>query len=270
MSSGLIYWGNWKGRVIKAIAVDGAQTWDDIRNQTGLTPQSLNQSIAQLMSMKILEKIENSDKTIYRVENNVCISYREHFGVQNNKVVKVEIQGTHKTSLIQWIEQWKELNDLNFSTSSKHFYLQGTNLAEFAIKIIGKSAHEIIVVTPFIEALGMSETFKEAAKKGVNCTLITRVPKEDNWSRRQQIEYLNSLISTNVNLYFHETVHAKLIIVDRTIGIASSMNVYAAATAAKSWEAGLISFDEHVIEDMLGSVLSLIENDQTTKAVEVK
>ncbi|MGV9170534.1 MAG: hypothetical protein ACOC38_11415 [Promethearchaeia archaeon] len=34
------YWGSWKGRVVKAIAVNGTRTWNEIRYQTGLSPKT--------------------------------------------------------------------------------------------------------------------------------------------------------------------------------------------------------------------------------------
>lgn len=43
------YWGSWKGRVIKAIALDGAETWDDIRDLTGLSSESLNRALLKCL-----------------------------------------------------------------------------------------------------------------------------------------------------------------------------------------------------------------------------
>ncbi|RLJ04569.1 MAG: hypothetical protein DRP08_01445 [Candidatus Aenigmatarchaeota archaeon] len=50
------YWGSWKGRVVKAIAIDGARTWNEIRNQTGLSPKSLNRILAEMFNAEAIEK----------------------------------------------------------------------------------------------------------------------------------------------------------------------------------------------------------------------
>ncbi len=50
------YWGSWKGRVVRAIAVDHAQTWNEIRDQTGLSPLTLNKVLSELFDAKAIEK----------------------------------------------------------------------------------------------------------------------------------------------------------------------------------------------------------------------
>ena len=62
-----IHWGTWKGRVLKAISLDGAKTWDDIRNQTGLSHNSMKRVFSELFVEEILIKIDSESPTIYRV-----------------------------------------------------------------------------------------------------------------------------------------------------------------------------------------------------------
>jgi len=49
------YWGSWKGRVIRAIAIDRAQTWSEMRDITGLSPKSLNRVLAEMFDAEVLE-----------------------------------------------------------------------------------------------------------------------------------------------------------------------------------------------------------------------
>ena len=50
------YYGSWKGRIIKAIAIDRAQTWTAIRDKTGLSPKTLNKVLSELFDGKVIEK----------------------------------------------------------------------------------------------------------------------------------------------------------------------------------------------------------------------
>ena len=64
-----LYLGSWKGRVIRAIAIDGARTWNEIQEFTGLSPKSLNRTLAEMMNAKALEKQIQGEKSTYRTNN---------------------------------------------------------------------------------------------------------------------------------------------------------------------------------------------------------
>ncbi|MHA2315013.1 MAG: phospholipase D-like domain-containing protein [Candidatus Hermodarchaeia archaeon] len=59
------------------------------------------------------------------------------------------------------------------------------------------------------------------------------------------------------------TVHAKLLVVDRRVAIVSSMNFFAASTAGQSWEAGLVSVDETVVENITDTIMKLKEEAES-------
>lgn len=69
------YWGSWKGRVVKAIAVDQAQTWSDLQAATGLSEQSLNTAISELYNAGVLERFHGR----YRLSSNIYQEYRDYF-----------------------------------------------------------------------------------------------------------------------------------------------------------------------------------------------
>ena len=61
------YWGPWKGRVIKAIAIDGARTWTEIRDQTGLSTKSFQRVLAELFQYETIEKRSEGKDAEYRL-----------------------------------------------------------------------------------------------------------------------------------------------------------------------------------------------------------
>ena len=71
------YWGSWKGRVIKAIVIDGAHTWNEIRDLTELSPDTLNTVLAEMFNLKILDK--NEFKGTYWVSDEIYYKYRSYF-----------------------------------------------------------------------------------------------------------------------------------------------------------------------------------------------
>jgi len=50
------FWGSRKGLVLKAIAIDGARTWREIRASSKLCTEDLNQELSELFSSNILSK----------------------------------------------------------------------------------------------------------------------------------------------------------------------------------------------------------------------
>jgi phosphatidylserine/phosphatidylglycerophosphate/cardiolipin synthase-like enzyme len=59
-----------------------------------------------------------------------------------------------------------------------------------------------------------------------------------------------------ITLIYKKKVHAKLLVVDRAVTIASSMNFYPDSSAGVSWEAGLVSTDPKVVWSVVQSTLS--------------
>ena len=72
-----IFLGSWKGRVIKAIALNGAQSWYELRDFTGLSPKSLNRTLAELMSAKALEKHTQKDENTITMFQQTCSVFYE-------------------------------------------------------------------------------------------------------------------------------------------------------------------------------------------------
>lgn len=55
------FWGTYKGRIIKAIAIDGAWVWGDIQELTGFNRQMVNRVLAELFENKAISKLENGE-----------------------------------------------------------------------------------------------------------------------------------------------------------------------------------------------------------------
>jgi predicted transcriptional regulator len=255
------YRGSWKGRVIKAIVIDGAKKWEDIREFTGLSQNSLKRALAELFALNILEK-RNHDYFVCSPE--IGEEYRVFFAKEEEKVVRFPQK--KQRDLVKWIDQWRELMELDFSLESKHFYLEGRHLDQLSQALICRAESEVLVVNPFVAQCDLSDTLRSACQRGVDVKLITR-PPDDKRRRyqREKREYHLNLSREGVALTYNKKAHAKLIVVDRTVGIASSMNFYSGSSGGSSWEAGLVSVEENVVENMANSILNFIERPETTE-----
>lgn len=256
------YWGSWKGRVVKAISLDDARTWNEIRDQTGLSPKSLNKVLSELLSAEAIEKRGEGE---YRVVYELYKEYKE-FSETKGKTVEVKpisVTESEQKDLISWIDHWRESMDLNFSLQPEHFYLEGADLNNFSIKLIQRAKKQILVVNPYVDQCDLSDTLWKMADSGVQILLITR-PPDDRYedSKERKEKFLKHLEEKKVRVIKNHRVHAKIIAVDKAVAVVSSMNFQSSSTGGSAWEAGLVTKNDIVVESIVGSILALEERPE--------
>lgn len=236
-----LYPGTWKGEVIKAIMMHGRPLkWRELQNATGLEEKSLNRALYELINSEQIRKVGKK----YELSDKLYADYNKFFNLR-------------KTELTSWISQWKKVRKLDFSLEHEHFFLEGRHLDDFSKELISHAKSEVLVVNPFIQDCDLSNTLRDVKKKGIEVQIITRPPydKYPEYLKRKQ-EYHAKLKQDGITLIYKKKVHAKLLVVDRAVTIASSMNFYPDSSAGVSWEAGLISTDPKVVESVVQSTLS--------------
>ena len=261
------HWGSWKGRVIKAIVIDDAQTWDEIRDFTGLSSDSLNVALSELYEMKILKR--GRDGT-YRVKKAIYDEYWGYIAEPRHQLVQeshVKFSEKKQKGLIRWIDMWREVKNLGFSVKHKHFFLVGRHLDDLSKELISHAESEVLAVNPYVDKCDLANTLRGASKRGVDVVLITRPPEiEKGTSRYDRQEYHKFMKEEGIGITYNKWVHAKLIVVDRAVAAVSSMNLYSGSSGGASWEAGLISVEETVVESVANSILRLLEMPESIEA----
>lgn len=267
-----MYWGSWKGRVIGAIVQHGFLKWDEILEVTGLSPESLNTALSELYQQNQIEKVGAK----YRVCTKLYGEYKDFFktqikhkessvGGERQQALK-RFSRNKKRETIDWINQWKDFENLDFSIEPGHFFLEGRRLDAISKGLISNAKIEVLVVNPFVANCDLSNTLREASKSRVEVRLVTRPPSIDrDRYRKERDEYHATLKKEGIVLTYNKKAHAKLIVVDRAVAIVSSMNFYSGSSAGSSWEAGLVSIEETVVESVVDSILALIEKPESKK-----
>lgn len=260
------FWGTWKGRVIKAIVSDGARTWFEVRDLTGLSTISLNTALSEMFDLEILEKRNEA----YWVSTEIYQEYKDFLGSQETDTKKVKKKSVARFSeeeqkaLVNWIDQWRQVKKLEFSLENKHFFLFGRHLDELSKELISNANSEVLVVNPYVNHCDLSNTLRNASKKDVTVSLVTRPPRfRRARSQHDMNQYHKVLREEGVEVKYNKAAHAKIIAVDRVVAIVSSMNFFPTSSSGGSWEAGLISVEEKVVESIVDSVLELIEKPES-------
>src|SRR4030042_699701 len=266
-----MYWGSWKGRVISAIVTAGdEQTWTELHEKTGLNPASLNKVLAELFQAQAIIKKEEGAQVKYRVTRDLYDQYKAFLNLSQSAKVpekkeplpSAKFGQARKDILVGWIEQWKHLKNLPFSLDPKHFFLEGMDLDDLSKQLIREATLDVLAVNPYVEHCDLSNMLRNASRKA-EVILVTRPPEDDNQLPRDKQEYHKTLTNGGVKLIYNKKVHAKLIVVDRAVAIVSSMNLYGSSSGGGSWEAGLVSIEDTVVESVADSILSLKERPES-------
>ncbi len=97
---------------------------------------------------------------------------------------------------------------------------------------------------------------------GVNVKIISRRPQKDK-DDLAKLECHAALRKKGVTIQYINTIHSKIIVVDRKIAILSSMNLYSGSTGGGLLEAGLVSFEIKVVDAVTKYVTGLLAKTES-------
>jgi hypothetical protein len=179
-----------------------------------------------------------------------------------SKVQKNNISEKTQDNLIQWLTEWVNAEPIKVELESKHFFLEGMRLEEFSRKTIGKAKDEIIVANPYLDSCYLATALQEARERRVNVKIVTRRPTKDK-ENLSKIECHAALRKKGVTIHYINTIHAKIIVIDRRIAILSSMNLYSGSAGGGVLEAGIVSFEEKVVTPQAKYITELLEKTES-------
>ncbi|MFB0501072.1 MAG: hypothetical protein ACETVP_01235, partial [Candidatus Bathyarchaeia archaeon] len=159
-----VYWGSWKGRVIRAIVQHGFLKWDEILEITGLSSESLNIALSELYQQNQIEKVGAKYKVCtelygeYKDFLKTQIKHEESSVRKEKQYAPRRFSGNKKSETVEWINKWKDLEKLDFSTELGHFFLEGRHLDAISKGLISNAKTEVLVVNPFVANCDLSNT----------------------------------------------------------------------------------------------------------------
>lgn len=259
------HWDSWKGRVLRAIIYERAETWSEVRDKSGLTQKQMLKVIKEMRRAGILEYREERGEKRFRVLDDAL--YKAYQTAKSEPVVK-SVKPTVPEHL-EWIKKWIETNEVNASPEHQHFFLHGTDLSDFVRRLMDRAKQSILVVNPFVEKARLGTSLRNAAKRDVKVMLVCRRPKRkpDMW------EFHKTLTKAGVHMYYsggyggEGGIHSKMVIVDEEIAIVSSMN-FTKNSESYTWETGIVTLNKDVVDSAVDSIRELSQDDEISSAKE--
>ena len=170
--------------------------------------------------------------------------------VINERSIKKE------TNFNKWTADWRKLKKLDFSMENKHFFLIGMDLDDFTKQLIRMAKKTILIANPFIENCYLTEELINSAQSSTDIQIVTRDPKPHETKKfkcHSKLKQMNILLRTD------DQIHSKIMVVDNSIAVVSSMNFYAGSSGGASKEAGIVSMDKQVVESAANYIRRLFD-----------
>lgn len=168
----------------------------------------------------------------------------------------IEASTKSETDFTKWTADWRRMRRLNFSLESKHFFLDGMDLDDFAKQSIRMAERTILVANPYVESCYLTDALIDSASKRVEIRIVTRTPEAKD---PRKGECHSKLGRMGIILRYDNQIHSKIITIDDKVAIVSSMNFYSGSSGGASKEAGIVSIDEKVVESATRYVRKLLE-----------
>ena len=165
-------------------------------------------------------------------------------------------------ALIQWLVQWVSDKPIDLAVESKHFFLEGMRLEELARDVIGKAQEEILVTSPFVDSCYLATALQEARNRRVTVKIVARRP-ENTKSDALKLECQSNLKKSGIVIHYINQIHSKIIVIDRKLTIISSMNLYSGSTGGALLEAGIVSFEQKVVDSATNYIVKLLEKPES-------
>ena len=236
-----------------------ARTRYEILTETGLDEKAVDTALHELRKTG---EIKEKDGGYWICRDELYEDYAVFFRNQQSSQELAKPTGRlevpdRKSELVNWIDRWKAVKKLDFSLEHEHFFLVGRHLNDLSGQLISDAKNEVLIVNPFIQDCDLSKTLEDAHNNGAKVTVVTQPPDGPYLKERQ--EYHQRLKEEGINLIYNKQVHAKLIVVDNSIAIVSSMNFYVGSTGGRTWEAGLITTENKTVKSIADSINKLQE-----------
>ena len=225
------FWETWRGHIIRAIVLNDAYTKDKILRATSLKEEAFDKALKELFQENLLEERKDGKFWVNRELYGKCKSFFEYL----------------QETLVNWVSEWRKKEGITnmFDLTPSHFFLADRLLSRFSESLIEQARQEILVTSPYVKRCHISEALALMNKKGVSVKLVTRGIESQQFGKE---------LAKRVFINYDESIHAKLIVADRSVGIVSSLNFYAGSSAGQSWEAGIVTTNRTVVHSIINSI----------------
>lgn len=218
--------------------LDGVYSRNGILRITGLDEAQFKTALDELFLAELLT--QRARGRFWVTSRELCNEYRDFY----EKI---------QEALIDWLHKWRRQKGIDAELN--HFFLEDKLLDELSEKLVERASVDVLVTNPFVERCHLSNTLISAIAQGARVGLVTRSPTSEKYYQKKKQEFHSKLEEEGVSITYDDSVHAKLIVIDRAVAAVSSMNFVASSSGGASYEAGLVTVEPKVVQSVARSIL---------------
>ena len=221
-----------EGNIIQSIGIERIHIKEKIQKRLSLTKEEIEGILDKLLQEG---DIYLNQKGMYYVEPTLWKQWKDFTREYNNAINNPFIKYAETNNII-----------------NKHVFLDSEKLYKAICNLIQNAKKKIVIVNPFIQLLDpIRRCGLLRNEKNIDIKIITRKPEEYKTYTRECLQFLEK---RGVSVHYSISVHGKVLVVDDIIAVVSSLNFLENSAFGKNWEAGIITYDKSVINQITESI----------------
>ena len=261
-----VYWNSGEGEIIRAILLDGNQSWTRLQKHPGFDQRQLNYYLSKLMKEGVINKSSR-----YWIQPEIADRYKQFYQETYTRNNPLGRNLSFLTDTVPILDKTLFLESLKTSNirgarkllANKQLFVDGRPLGVMTKELVEAARSEVLLFNPFVTDCALTESVGRAsATKRV--FLLTRPPEfETDFKFYEKTQCHSGLKEAGVKIAYNPEVHAKVSVFDRSLCIVSSMNMYHDSFEGYTYEAGMLTVDPEMVSYIIESLRTFLNNERT-------
>jgi hypothetical protein len=154
--------------------------------------------------------------------------------------------------------QWLQENVPRVPHDATHCFVENEDIVELEKRILPAARKQIVAVHSSIVQDDLGELLWNAALDGVEVILITCHPKGAMDGGEKSTQFHEALTNAGVDITYRNDINSDILVVDISVAVVSAPSTSGMLEAESTWQPGLVTFEQHVVDNVLSSVLRLL------------
>jgi hypothetical protein len=159
-----------------------------------------------------------------------------------------------QVSALQWLQE----NVPRVPHDATHCFVENEDIVDLEKRIVPAARQQIVAVQPSIVQDDLGELLWNAALDGVEVILITCPPGKASDGVEKSTQWHNELARAGVDITYRNDIKSDVLVVDISVAVVSAPTPSGRSESERAWQPGLVTFEQHVVDNVLASVLRLL------------
>ncbi|UCE11107.1 MAG: hypothetical protein JSW61_03995 [Candidatus Thorarchaeota archaeon] len=154
--------------------------------------------------------------------------------------------------------QWLQENVPRLPHDLTHCFVENDAITTLKRRILPAARKQIVVVHPSIVQDEVGELLWNASLDGVEVVIVTCKLENAGTERSKGTLFHEELAKAGVDITYRGGIKSDVLIVDVSVAVISTSESIETHETDTIWQPGLVTFEQHVVDNVLSSALRLV------------